>query len=97
MRNLINAEQNVCINSDLKPNKPGKIILIEKWADSEGNTWYTYEDYAGTYFEGKKVSHYAVMKINKSETIREMWMFNTDYPTELTPDGPNYNIHYRQD
>ena len=83
--------------SNLKPNKPGKIVLTEKWTDSEGNSWYKYEDYAGAYFEGKKVSHYAVMKINKSRTIREMWMFNTDYPTELIPDGPNYNIHYRQE
>jgi len=74
----------------------GTFCIIDKWADSEGNTWYkVIWQYRG--FPG--VKNFFLVKINENESSwEEVWSYK-DFPTEsdLTTENTNYGIWYRQE
>jgi len=84
--------------SDSDPFSTGKFLITDKWTDEEGNVWYKNEVYVFSYLEveypGDTVSAYEIWKIDKYGTMKENWMGNTDYPTNLAP--LRARIHYRQ-
>jgi hypothetical protein len=87
--------------NDTKPKVFGTFILKDSWVDSEGNIWILEDEYVGTYFEGKKVSHYYINKISNSGRTLESFRHSSNvgqYPEEkdLNPNDSWYRVHYRQ-
>jgi hypothetical protein len=92
---------------NLTASQTGTFILVDKWIDTEGNTWY--KDYV------RDASHvmFELDKISNNGTIWEYVYYSQAFPTEdqmspdgpsqdfptedqMNPDGPNYHIYYRQ-
>ena len=86
----------------------GTFILVDKWIDTEGNTWY--KDYV-------RDSWHVMFELDKISNNGTIWEYvyydfpyltkdqmspddpSQDFPTEdqMNPDGPNYHIYYRQE
>jgi hypothetical protein len=92
---------------NLTANYTGTFILVDKWIDPEGNTWY--KDYV------RNASHvmFELDKISNNGTIWEYVYYSQAHPTEdqkstdgtprgfpteaqMNPGGPHYHIYYRQ-
>jgi len=67
-------------------------ILVEKWTDSKGNTWYKELEQA------KGAKNYLLCRISKDGTTLEQIYRSTGFPMEsdLSPKHPNYWIFRRQ-
>ena len=73
----------------------GKIIILDKWLDSEGNVWCR-THWEGTLHGGKG---YQMVKIsNSGNTLEVIWASESFPIEEWEPDRfeYNYEIHYRQ-
>ena len=68
-------------------------ILIERWEDAEGNTWY--KDYEQTSNGGRC---YYLNRISKDGKTYELMYYPRQLPKENTmdPSAANYRIFYRQ-
>ena len=67
-------------------------ILVEKWADSKGNTWYRELEQA------KGVRNYGLCRISKDGKTMEAVFRSSGFPAEsdLGPNSPNYYLFHRQ-
>jgi hypothetical protein len=76
------------------PSFRGSGIIVDKWIDAEGNTWY--KMYSRENWSTK--GFFALEKINKDGNSKEYVWSLDDFPTEadLNLDNPRYRIHYRQ-
>jgi hypothetical protein len=70
----------------------GKLLMEEKWVDSEGNTFYKVK----FSFYGDGVwNEFHFWRINSFGTICEGVRDNRDFPTKIDPNDFAYMIHYR--
>ena len=73
----------------------GTFVIVDKWADSEGNIWYK------TYlrFSGSTTIFHELDKISNNGNTWEYAYTTTDFPSEsdLNPDNTRYRIYYRQE
>jgi hypothetical protein len=93
---------------NLKASYIGTFILVDKWIDTEGNTWYN------DYVRNATRVMFELDKISNNGTIWEYVYYEQAFPTEdqmspdspsrdfptedkMNPDGPNYHIYYRQE
>jgi hypothetical protein len=69
----------------------GKITIIDRWTDSEGNIFYkaVVDIISWT-------NSYELWKLSKSGTVFEYVWSYTEYPTEINPNDTGYRILYRQ-
>ena len=69
----------------------GSGIIVDKWTDAEGNTWYknyNREDWTTKGF-------FALEKISKDGNVKEfVWRYN-DFPSEDDLNSKNLDMHYR--
>jgi hypothetical protein len=77
---------------NLTASSTGTFILVDKWIDTEGNTWYK------DYVRNASRVMFELDKISNNGTIWEYVYYSQAFPTEeqMNPDGPNYHIYYRQ-
>ncbi len=67
-----------------------KIIIKDRWTDSEGNIFYKIESIYPIRTE------YELWKLNNSRTIWELMFRAMEHYTEIDPNSTNYRIYYRQ-
>jgi hypothetical protein len=73
------------------PSFKGSGIIVDKWEDAEGNTWY--KMYSRENWTSK--GFFAVEKINKDGNVEEfVWKFGS-FPTEDDLNSKNEIMHYR--
>jgi len=81
--------------SDTGKNRSGTYEIVEKWIDSEGNTWYKRHIWEGAKVEGHPVG-YDLDKFSNSGNVWEYIESGADFPTEIDKNHSQYRIYYRQ-
>jgi hypothetical protein len=81
--------------TDTKKAETGHFIIVDKWADSEGNFWYNMHVWPGVMVEGKPAS-YELDKVSDSGNVWEFVSITGDFPIEIEQNHPRYHIYYRQ-
>jgi hypothetical protein len=72
----------------------GKFSITEKWTDAEGNIWY--KVIATSSVGGYSETSYGLYRIRNSGATMESVGSRAEYPKELNPKHPSYNIYQRQ-
>lgn len=83
--------------TDAEPDWTYKISIVECWRDENGDIWFKCEwKNIGREAEvAKTTEYYGINKISVSGTVWESCLKGSDYPTELSPLGGGYTIHFR--
>jgi hypothetical protein len=78
--------------SDETPFSKFTFILVEKWTDAKGNTWYRELE------QGKAGKNYLLCRISKDGTTLEQIWRSSAFPAEsdMGSGYPNYWIFYRK-
>jgi hypothetical protein len=78
--------------SDEKAVSTFNFILVEKWADAKGNTWYKELEQA------KGVRNFGLCRISKDGKTLEQIFRSAGFPAEsdMGPSYPNYYLFHRQ-
>jgi len=81
--------------TDKEPKWTGQFTITDSWHDNEGNLWINRE---GIAVKTEQMSQYIYLlyKFSNDGTVCELVWSGADYPTEMSPIGGNYEIHYRQ-
>jgi hypothetical protein len=79
------------------PNYRGSRIIVDKWLDSKGNTWY--KIYNRENWTDKAI--WALERVNKDGKFKEYVWSHIDFPSEADLNSKNaaanYGIMYRQE
>jgi hypothetical protein len=73
----------------------GYYVIVDKWTDSEGKSWYKMHVWEGDMFEG----HPGAYEINNFSESGKVWESISDrfaFPTEIDKSHSKYYILYRQ-
>jgi hypothetical protein len=72
----------------------GTFIIVDKWTDSEGNTWY--KEYIR--MRNGLYADFELDRISKSGTVWEYVFGYDDFPTadNMNSKNPYYRIYYRE-
>ena len=82
--------------TDKEPNWTGQFTITDSWHDNEGNLWINREGIAVKTYDIPQYI-YLLYKFSNDGTVCELVWSGVDYPTEMSPIGGNYEIHYRQE
>jgi hypothetical protein len=78
--------------ADETPFSKFNFILVEKWADAKGNTWYRELEQA------KGVRNFGLCRVSKDGKTLEQIFRSSGFPAEgdMGPSYPNYYLFHRQ-
>ena len=80
---------------DTTPGDTGTITMLDKWSDTQQNTYYKYEYQHEYVYEGMLV--YCISRVKSDGMTLEIQVSTDNYPSDINPiDDANYAIYYRQ-
>ena len=83
-----------CNNTEFTEGREGTFTPVDSWMDSEGNKYYQMQIFAGSI---GKTEYHQLWRLNKDNTVFELFWSAWEYPTEIDPEHARYRILYRQE